>query len=205
MGSIQTFTDVANRLLLRRDGFFSERGAPEWVGMIAFALGIRFLLGLAVLGSLSFLSLLLSLSLFAPLQLANGLRGTGIFTRRRGNGNGNGGTPAGQIMIVLFVLIGAANTLVKVYRLNERITQRLLMYVETQILEVNPAERRGRARERRRKWYVIWWKEGRWARREGWEEVRVRLWMGAREGLGPVWERMWTGRGGAPNAIGVEG
>lgn len=202
MGSIQTFTDVANKLLLRREGFFANLGAPNWVGAIAFAMGVRFLLGLAVLGSLSFLSLLLSMSLFAPLQLANGLRGTGIFTRRRGNGN-SGGTAAGQIMIVMFVLIGAANTLVKVYRFNEKITQKLLMYVETQILEVNPAERRGRRRES--KWYVTWFKEGRWARRDGWEEVRVRLWMGARLGLGPVWERMWTGRGHHGGAVGIEG
>ena len=171
LGAIQTFAGVAQRFTASR---------PDFTGPSAgFLLGaiIRFLLGLAVLGSLSFLSLILSMSLFAPLQLFNGFRSAGIFRRHRRDGNSDG-TGFGQVVIIIFVLIGAANTLVRVYSGVQRLTSRLLMYVETQILEVNSEERR-RAREKSRgeMWWRRWVREGRWRRREGWQEVGWRGWV----------------------------
>jgi hypothetical protein len=198
LAAVDTFSVVAEKFAL------AYGSQSNW---LFFALAIRFLLGLAILGSLSFLSLLLSLSLFAPFQLANGLRGTGVFNslnrRARGAANGaragggGGGTPAGQLMIIIFVLVGAANTVSQVYRLVAAVTERALKYVETQILEVNPEDRR-RARQqtrdnrrnRRAKWYRVWWRERRWATRQGWEEVRVRLYMAARAGLAPIWDKL---------------
>lgn len=206
LAAIDTFAAVAEKFAIMY-GSQSSGSGFDW---LFFALAIRFLLGLAILGSLSFLSLLLSLSLFAPFQLANGLRGTSIFNslnrRARGVANGaragagaagGGGTPAGQMMIIIFVLVGAANTISQVYRLVAAVTQRALKYLETQILEVNPEDRR-RARQqtrenrrnRRAKWYRVWWREKRWATRQGWEEVRVRLYMAARAGLAPIWDRL---------------
>lgn len=195
MASIDTFSAVAERFARARRRIGTDGG---WIDWAIFALGVRFLLGIAVLGSLSFLSLLLSFSLFAPFQLANGLRGTGLLNtfNRRARAAGGGGarqgtrTPAGQIMIVIFVLVGAVNTLVQVYGVVRALTERGLKYVETQILEVNPEDRR-RAR-RREAWWRTWWTQRRWATRAGWEEVRARLWVAARGGLGPVWENMWA-------------
>jgi hypothetical protein len=192
IGAIQTFATVANRFTYSRDKLLAS--LPPIVGVIVFALGVRFILGIAVLGSLSFLSLLLSLSLFAPLQLANGFRGAGLFNFGRRNRTRGDGTAIGQIMIIIFVLIGAANTLVQVYGAVEAMTQRLLRYVETQILEVNPEERRRAQRDRARRrdrWYMRWWRENRWATRQGWEEIGIRLRIMAQNGLGPVWDRVF--------------
>ena len=149
---------------------------------------IRFLLGLAVLGSLSFLSLLLSLSLFAPLQIFNGFRGAGLFRRyaRRAETNGTG---LGQIMIVVFVLIGAANTLVRVYEAVQGMTRRMLMFVETQILEVN-ADVMRKARERREEgWWRRGAREGRYRTTRGWWEVGVRGWVELRARVVLAWVR----------------
>jgi hypothetical protein len=195
LGAIQTFATVANRFSSSRDRVIAA--LPPILGMVIFALGVRFILGIAVLGSLSFLSLLLSLSLFAPLQLANGFRGAGLFNfgRRRGARAAADGTAIGQIMIVIFVLIGAANTLVQVYSGVETLTQRLLRYVETQILEVNPEERTRASRRRaHEQWWNRWWREKRWRTRRGWEEIGLRLRLAAQHGLGPMWEKMFGHR-----------
>ena len=169
LGAVRTFSGVAQRFTASR---------PEFTGFLLGAT-IRFLLGLAVLGSLSFLSLILSMSLFAPLQVFNGFRtaGLGIFRRHRRDGASDG-TGFGQVVIIIFVLIGAANTLVRVYSGLQLLTERLLFYVETQILEVNSDERRT-AREKSREvlWWRRWVKEGRWKRRDGWREVGWRGWV----------------------------
>lgn len=217
LAAVDTFSAVAEKFAVA----YGSRASATGLDWLVFALAIRFLLGLAILGSLSFLSLLLSLSLFAPFQLANGLRGTGVFNSlnrraraaaggRAAVAGGGGGTPAGQLMIIIFVLVGAANTVSQVYRLVRAGTERALKYVETQILEVNPEDRRlarQRTRENRRnrraKWYRVWWREKRWATRQGWEEVRVRLYMAARAGLAPIWDRL--GVQGHGHDVGGEG
>ena len=124
IGAIQTFAAVAQRFA-SSDTSFIDR-LPNSIGIATFALVIRFLLGLAVLGSLSFLSLLLSLSLFAPPQIFNGFRGAGLFRRSaRRNGDASSGTGLGQIMIIVFVIIGALNTLVRVYDGVQGLTRRM--------------------------------------------------------------------------------
>jgi hypothetical protein len=191
LGAIQTFAGVAQKFASSDTNFVDS--LPNPIAIAVFGLVIRFLVGLAVLGSLSFLSLLLSLSLFAPLQIFNGFRGAGLFRRyTRRDGDGTGGTGLGQIMIIIFVLIGAANTLVRVYDGVKGLTRKVLMFVETQILEVNPDERR-RAREKERKvegWWARWVRERRFRSRRGWWEVVVRGWAERRRLVGVVWERM---------------
>ena len=194
LGAIQTFAGVAQKFASSDRNIIDS--LPNPIAAVVFGLIIRFLLGLAVLGSLSFLSFLLSLSLLAPLQIFNGFRGAGLFRRTaRRNGEGtNGGTGLGQIMIVIFVLIGAVNTLVRVYEGVQSLTRRVLMFVETQILEVNPDERR-RAREKRKEgWWSRWVREGRWRRLSGWMELGSRGWVEGRERFRVGWER-WRERG----------
>ncbi|EIW67111.1 hypothetical protein TREMEDRAFT_64980 [Tremella mesenterica DSM 1558] len=167
-GAISTFSSVANSIAK------SHTSIPTPLASFGFALIARFLLGLAVLGSISFLSLMLSLSLFGPMQLANGVRGTGLFgsLRRRGN---RGGRDLGEITIVFFVLIGAINTLRQTYGVVQRLTRVLLRYVETQILEVNSGDvRRARERQRGEEWWKVWWREKRWMSFRGWGEVGLR-------------------------------
>jgi hypothetical protein len=184
VGAVRVFAAVANKLSQSRSGILSR--LPDWVQWM----GVRFLLGMAVLGSFSFLSLLISLSLFGPLQLANGLRGVGFlgnWTRRRRNT----GTGVGQYMMIAIVLIGSINTLISVYHTVEGITERILKYVETQILEVNPEDRR-KAKERKEEvWWKRWLKEKRYTTRIGWHEVWYRLMIRLRNELRGVKER-WT-------------
>ncbi|KAK4685555.1 hypothetical protein P7C73_g4592, partial [Tremellales sp. Uapishka_1] len=151
--------------------------------------GVRFLLGLAVLGSLSFASLLFSLSLFGPLQLLNNIRATPLF--RRGRNRDGDTTSAGQWVIIAFVAIGILNTIRHVYSATQSLTQRLLFYLETQILEVNPEERR----RHREGWLRRWIRLSRWKQMDGWRELgywikhevdvrsraRWRAWFGGHE------------------------
>jgi len=173
LGAVQVFADVAARV-----------ANIEMVNGFGVSLAIRFFLGLALMGSFSFLSLLLSLSLFAPLQLANGLRGGFFRNFRRQGGTNQLGT--GQLMIIAFVLIGAANSMRQTYKMTQGLTRRMLMYVETQILEVNPEERRqARERDREEHWFKRWIRFRRWKTRDGWKEmylrtrVSVRVWYDA--------------------------
>lgn len=159
-----------------------SRGLHTRASRMALATTIRLILGLSVLGSLSFLSLLASLSLFAPLQLAYTLFGTGLFRgplenlRRRA-------PKAGGILVVIAVLIGVANSIVGVYDLVRAIAHKLLAFVETQILEVNPEEARlaREAAERQPHWFDTWITERRWRRLAGWYEVVVRAWEAVKE------------------------
>jgi len=178
VGSIQTFTRIA----LEFSEWANDRFSDGLLSGILFDVGIRFILGLAVMGSFSFISLLFSVSLFGPFHIFNTVRGIGMFrnwTRRDGNGNARGGRGnLGQAMIVLFVIIGTVNTLWGVYRAMEGFTHRMLVWMEAQILEVNPDERQ-KEKERRERLA----REGfvrRWIRRRayktwaGWRELIVR-------------------------------
>ncbi|WVW79612.1 hypothetical protein I302_101581 [Kwoniella bestiolae CBS 10118] len=194
IGSIQTFVDLSNSFLVYKDRVSTNLHLPSPLANLGFELVVRFLLGLATIGSMSFLSLLLSLSLFGPLQLMNGLRGFGFlgnFARRRGGGGGNtdnaGRISIGTIMMVILVLVGAVNTLIQFYNGLTSVTHKLLVYVETQILEVNSDEIRqarkdAREKERKKreaeKWWIRWIKDGQYKRVEGYKELAVRFSLG---------------------------
>ncbi|WRT69308.1 uncharacterized protein IL334_006292 [Kwoniella shivajii] len=187
IAAIQTFIGISERFSTYRNKLSSNLLISGPLTTFGFELVIRFLLGLAMLGSMSFLSLIFTLSLFGPLQLVNGLRGFGFlgnWGRRRvrtggGGTNGNGNTSIGTIMIVLLVLIGAVNTLFQVYAGVRSVTHRLLLYVETQILEVNAEEIRQKRKEREKKkrqekWWIRWFKDGQYMTIQGWKELYIR-------------------------------
>ncbi|OCF56128.1 hypothetical protein L486_06069 [Kwoniella mangroviensis CBS 10435] len=202
IGAIQTFIDLSNSFLTQKDNLSTKIPSP--IANLIFELAVRYLLGLATLGSMSFLSLLLSLSLFGPLQLMNGLRGFGFlgnFARRRtaagggGGGGGEGRLSVGTIMMIVLVLVGAVNTLIQFYNGLQILTQKLLIYVETQILEVNSDEIHKRRREQRKKreeekmeqrWWIRWIKDGQFKRVDGYKELAVRFSLM----LDRIWERV---------------
>ncbi|WVQ92980.1 hypothetical protein IAU59_000042 [Kwoniella sp. CBS 9459] len=215
VASIKTFFELSRSFSNSQDRLSEVLSLPHPMANFILGLVIRFLLGIAVMGSMSFLSLLLSLSLFGPLQLANGLRGAGFLgnfggVRRRIRADtttaGAGRGPSiGTIMVVGLVVIGAINSMVQVYRGVQSLTGRLLKYVETQILEVNPHElrkerlRREKERgERARRWWIHWLREKRWMKVVGWKEVYVRArfrLMGLIEGIKRSMNRLVAGGG----------
>ncbi|ORX39388.1 hypothetical protein BD324DRAFT_619492 [Kockovaella imperatae] len=174
LGSIQMFTALAIQFAHTQSVIFDM--IPDPVEEAFFWLGIRFLLGLAVMGSFSFLSMLISFSLFGPLQIINSFRGIGFFRnfRRRTEGRS-----INQVVIIAFVLIGTIRTLFQVYGWVKRQTHRMLVYVETQILEVNSEDRRKAReeaiREREASWTRRWWRERRYNTWRGWWEMLLRV------------------------------
>ena len=178
VGSIQTFTRIALEFSdwaqdSLSDGFFS--------GLI-FDMGVRFILGLAVMGSFSFFTLIFSVSIQGPFQIFNTIQGVRIVRNwlRRDNGNARAGRGNfGQAIIILFVMIGTLNTLYGVYRVMRRMTQRLLVWMEAQILEVNPDERQKerekQQRQRQESYFRRWVRLGRWKEAWGWWELVVRM------------------------------
>ncbi|WVF65304.1 hypothetical protein IAT40_000028 [Kwoniella sp. CBS 6097] len=217
VASIKTFFELSRSFSNSQDRLSEILSLPHPMANFILGLVIRFMLGIAVMGSMSFLSLLLSLSLFGPLQLANGLRGAGFLgnfggVRRRfradttvGGGGGGRGPSIGTIMVVGLVVIGAVNSMIQVYSGVQSLTGRLLKYVETQILEVNPHElrkeklRREKERgERARRWWIGWFREKRWRRAMGWKEVYVRFrfrLMGLIDGIKGSMRRLAVGGG----------
>ncbi|WVQ81186.1 hypothetical protein IAT38_003308 [Cryptococcus sp. DSM 104549] len=175
--AVRTFADIAEGFGELQQALEERLPGPLAVGL--FGLFVRFILGLGVLGSMSFVSLLLSLSLFGPLHLANALRGGFLSTwgRRRlaRQGARNNGGGMGTVIIILLVLVGAVNTLRQTYGTVGELATRLLKYVETQVLEVNPDEVKREQRPRRERWVWRWVKEGRWRRVDGWREVGARV------------------------------
>jgi len=87
----------------------------------------RIVMGLPVIGIGSFVQMAFSMSLLGPLQLARWRR----FRSRR-----EGGSDIATLLIVVFVVIGAARAFWAVYKYTEKQAQRLLLRAETAILEV---------------------------------------------------------------------
>ena len=182
IGAISTFATLASLLAVSTERL--ARHLPLPIVYLMYAVCLRLLLGIATLGSMSFITLLISLSLLGPLQLANGFRLGGgwlrSFTHRQ---RGTGTNTVSQWLMIVIVLIGAANTLFSVYRLVEKLAHRALVYLETQILEVNSEEvRKSQARPT---WIGMWWRQGRWRTLGGWWELIMRAWVDARG----RWER----------------
>jgi hypothetical protein len=92
-------------------------------------------------------------------------------------------------MMFAIVIIGSIKTLFSVYHTVERLTQRLLKYVETQILEVNPQDRREARKRKNDTWGKRWIREKRYMRREGWDEIGFRMWLGVKGELRGLKER----------------
>ncbi|KAF9229207.1 hypothetical protein BS17DRAFT_798810 [Gyrodon lividus] len=89
----------------------------------------RFLLGLPMIGVGSLIHMLLSLPIMGPLQCIARWRGN---RSRRGNDRN-----LAAAVIAVFIVIGAARTLYKVYGYTRKWAERLLTWAEDSILEVN--------------------------------------------------------------------
>ncbi|KAH7928554.1 hypothetical protein BV22DRAFT_1082915 [Leucogyrophana mollusca] len=89
----------------------------------------RFLLGLPLVGAGSLVHMLLSFPLLGPVHWIARYRG---HNRRRGNT-----TDLAAIVIIVLIAVGAARALRKVYDLTRSLTERMLLYAEDAILEVN--------------------------------------------------------------------
>ncbi|KAG8864932.1 hypothetical protein FRB96_003519 [Tulasnella sp. 330] len=119
-----------------------ESAAAEWPPLVEgyvslpYRLAQRFIIGLSFLGIVSFLNLLLSLSFYAPAQLMR--RGRGLFGGRRVHGDRatGGGFDIGTALVVLFVAIGVARAIYKIYQFNRFLARKVLARAETAILEV---------------------------------------------------------------------
>ncbi|KAF8846308.1 hypothetical protein BDN67DRAFT_1064779 [Paxillus ammoniavirescens] len=89
----------------------------------------RFLLGLPMIGVGSLFHMLLALPIMGPLQWIARWRGNRC---RRGNNR-----DLAAAVIVIFIVIGAARTLYKVYGYTRKWAERFLTWAEDSILEVN--------------------------------------------------------------------
>ena len=188
ISSIQTFTKLALEF-----AELTQDLTDTFVGGLIFDLGIRFILGLAVLGSFSFISLLFSVSLFGPFHIYNSIRGVSFLRNwLRGRETTRTRTGFGQMMIILFVFIGTIKALWSVYNIVNGITQRLLVYVEAQILEVNPELRRQEKERRERRaregWFKRWIRNGGWKSGWGWWELLVRASFASKHWVKHRWE-----------------
>ncbi|KAH7913030.1 hypothetical protein BJ138DRAFT_1059988 [Hygrophoropsis aurantiaca] len=90
----------------------------------------RFLLGLPLVGAGSLVHMLFSFPLLGPVQWIARYRGNN--RRRQGNT-----TDVAAIVIMVLIVVGAARALRKVYAFTRTITERMLLYAEDAILEVN--------------------------------------------------------------------
>lgn len=190
--AVQTFASLADRMAYFQSHLYGFLPGP--IAVFVSALFVRFFLGLAVLGSLSFVSLSISLSLFGPLQLANALRGgfLGSWGRRRLARNGRDGG-IGTVIIVILVVIGAINTLRQVYEGVGRLAIKLLKYLETQILEVNPDEIRRSTRPtgERPRAILLYEKLTTW---NGWKEMGYKCYTRVEGWLQSLWALREIGR-----------
>lgn len=89
----------------------------------------RFMLGLPMIGAGSLIHMLFSLPVLAPLQWVARWRAN---RRRRGSS-----MDVAAAVIVVLIIVGVIKALYKVYALARRLTERLLLYAENVILEVN--------------------------------------------------------------------
>ncbi|KAI6136575.1 hypothetical protein F5141DRAFT_1075440 [Pisolithus sp. B1] len=101
---------------------------PETPGLLKRFLR-RFVLGLPMIGAGSLIHMLFSMPVLAPLQWVARWRGN---RSRRGSSR-----DMAAAIIVAFIVIGALRALYKVYCLTRKMTERLLLYAENVILEVN--------------------------------------------------------------------
>ncbi|KDR84905.1 hypothetical protein GALMADRAFT_233367 [Galerina marginata CBS 339.88] len=90
----------------------------------------RFLLGLPLVGAGSLVQMLLSAPFLAPVQWIARYRGS----RNRRNNNSR---DIAALIVISLVIIGSLRALYKVYRVTQRLTQRVLLRAEDAILEVN--------------------------------------------------------------------
>ncbi|KAL0247736.1 hypothetical protein I308_103814 [Cryptococcus tetragattii IND107] len=187
LAAVKTFVSLADRMTYFQS--LLHEFLPGPLAVFLSALVVRFVLGLAVLGSLSFISLSISLSLFGPLQLANALRGgfLGSWGRRRLARNGRDGG-IGTVIVVVLVVIGAINTLRQAYEGVGRLAIKLLKYLETQVLEVNPDEIRRNTRPSNERWRAIWHEQWTW---NGWKELGYRCYIMVEGWLRSIWA-LWT-------------
>lgn len=143
----------------------------RWVTPLMLDFILRFLLGVALLGALSALSLLGSLRLLAPLQLLYTISLSGIVDI----------SPALSIVggsrnvIVGFVLLGVANSIVQVYDALHACALFALRFTESEIVE--PSREQATQRKENRSWGRKWLRDRRWRTVDGWQEV----WRRSRE------------------------
>jgi hypothetical protein len=101
---------------------------PEPPGLVGRFIR-RFLLGLPVVGVGSLIHMILTLPFMGPLQWVARWRGN---RTRRGNDR-----DLAAAVIIIFIIIGAARALYKVYGYTRKWTERFLTWAEDSILEVN--------------------------------------------------------------------
>ena len=190
ISAIQTFSGLAVAFAQAVQDLDDIFPAPV-VGMMYF-LGVRFILGMAVIGSISFCSMLISMSIWGPMNLFNAVSGFSAVRRWRG-GRRSDRSDLGQVVIVFLVLAGLVHTVWRFYKWLEAKTSRFLFYLEEQVLEVNPEERRRneeRRREQRKLSYIRrWFRNGKWKTRLGWQEAWMRFWFHVRFAVVSQWIR----------------
>ncbi|KAG1749918.1 uncharacterized protein EDB91DRAFT_1235352 [Suillus paluster] len=89
----------------------------------------RFIIGLPMIGAGSVVHMLLSLPLLGPVHWIARFRGN---RSRRGNS-----TDIAAMIIVTLLVVGIARALYAAYKLTRKLSERLLLYAEDVILEVN--------------------------------------------------------------------
>lgn len=161
--------DSINTFIAITGAAFDIFEGSRWVTPLMLDIILRFLLGVSLLGSLSALSLLGSLRLLAPLQLLYTISLSGIVDM----------SPALSVfggsctVIVLFVLVGVANSVIQVYDALHAMALFGLRFVESEIMEPT-RDSAGSTDERPRTWYRVWLQERKWRNIDGWQEVWTR-------------------------------
>ncbi|EJT52756.1 hypothetical protein A1Q1_02091 [Trichosporon asahii var. asahii CBS 2479] len=137
----------------------------RWVSPLMLDFILRFLLGVALLGALSALSLLGSLRLLAPLQLIYTISLSGVISLDPVL-SALGGS---RSIIVGFVLLGVANSIVQVYDALHACAMFGLRFVESEIVE--PTREQVTQTQEARTWGRRWLQDRKWRSVEGWQEV----------------------------------
>lgn len=137
----------------------------RWVTPLMLDFILRFLLGVALLGALSALSLLGSLRLLAPLQLLYTISLSGVVDLSAALDVVGGS----RGIIVAFVLMGVANSIVQVYDALHACAMFGLRFVESEIVE--PTREQVTQTQEARTWGRRWLQARKWRSVEGWQEV----------------------------------
>lgn len=130
---------AALRILRDQDAFPLEDNAPRLTRANPASLPSspsflkrfvrRFIIGLPMIGAGSVVHMLLSLPLLGPVHWIARFRGN---RSRRGNS-----TDIAAMIILALLVVGIARALYEAYKLTRKISERLLLYAEDVILEVN--------------------------------------------------------------------